>query len=215
MRQRAHRFRDLFGPDGFALLAVEVDRLHRQQVDHAGEVGLEPDRQLHGHGVVAELLLELVHHPERVGAGAVALVHEGNARHLVAPHLLVDGDGLRLHAADGAQHQDGAVEHPQGALDLDGEVDVAGGVDDVDLVAVPLAERGGRGDGDAPFALEFHAVHERAHAVFALDVVHRVDAVGVEEDPLGEGRLARVDVGADADVPDFADVFLHVHLPFA
>ena len=81
--------------------------------------------------------------------------------------------------------------------------------------SVPLAEGGGRGDGDAPLALEFHAVHERAHAVLALDVVHGVDALGVKEDPLGEGGFARVDVGADADVPDFADVFFHVDLPFS
>jgi hypothetical protein len=131
-------------------------------------------------GPVAELLLELIDHAERVGAGAVAFVDEGDARHLVAAHLLVDGDGLGLHAAHGAQNQDGAVEHPQGPLHLDGEIDVPGGVDDVDLVPLPLAEGGGRGDGDAALALQLHAVHEGPDAVLALDVVHGVDALGVK-----------------------------------
>ena len=41
-------------------------------------------------------------------------------------------------------------------------------------------------------------------AVLALDLVDRVDPLGVEEDALGQRGLARVDVGADADVADFA-----------
>jgi hypothetical protein len=60
-------------------------------------------------------------------------------------HLPVDGDALALDARHAAEHEDGAVEHAEGALDLDGEVDVSGRVDDVDLVLPPCAE--GRGGG--------------------------------------------------------------------
>ncbi len=81
-----------------------------------------------------ELLAELVADAERVRAGAVELVDERDARHLVAAHLAIDRVRLRLHAGDAAQHHDGAVEHAQRALDLDREVDVSGGVDDVDVV---------------------------------------------------------------------------------
>ena len=42
--------------------------------------------------------------------GAVALVDEAQARDGVATHLSIDGDGLRLDAADGTEHEDGAVE---------------------------------------------------------------------------------------------------------
>ena len=84
-----------------------------------------------------ELLAQLLADAERVRARAVELVDERDARHLVAAHLAVDGDRLRLHAGDAAQHQDRAVEHAQRALDLDGEVDVARGVDDVDVVPWP------------------------------------------------------------------------------
>jgi hypothetical protein len=75
---------------------------------------------------------------------------------------------LRLHAGDAAQHHDGAVEHAQRPLDLDREVDVAGGVDDVDVVrldadlgraARPGAVGRGRLDGDAALALQLHRVH--------------------------------------------------------
>ena len=60
-----------------------------------------------------------------IGADAVALVDEGDARHVVAVGLAPHRLGLRLDAADGAEHRHRAVEHAQAALDLDGEVDVA------------------------------------------------------------------------------------------
>ena len=74
----------------------------------------------------------------RIGADAVHLVDEGQPRHVVAAHLAVDRQRLGLHAADGAEHQDRPVEHAQAPLHLDGEIDVAGRVDQVDRGVVPL-----------------------------------------------------------------------------
>ena len=65
---------------------------------------------------------------------AVHLVDERDARNPVAIGLAPDRLGLRLDAAHGTEHRDRAVEHAQGALDLGREVDVSGGVDDVDPV---------------------------------------------------------------------------------
>ena len=58
-------------------------------------------------------------------ADAVELVDEADARDVVPVGLAPDGLGLRLDAGDAVEHGDGAVEHAQRALDLDGEVDVA------------------------------------------------------------------------------------------
>ena len=71
-------------------------------------------------------------------APAVELVDEAHPRHVVlglAPH----GLRLRLDAGNAVEAGDRAVEHAQRALDLDGEVDVAGRVDDVDAVLFALA----------------------------------------------------------------------------
>jgi hypothetical protein len=99
--------------------------------------------------VAAQAIADLVHAAVGVGAGAVELVDEHQARHAVlvglAPHRL----GLRLHAAHGVEHGHGAVEHAQRALHLDGEVHVAGRVDDVHAVLAPEAGGGGGGDRDA------------------------------------------------------------------
>jgi hypothetical protein len=40
--------------------------------------------------------------------------------------------------------------------------------------------------------------------------MHRVDALGVVKNALGQGRFARVDVGADTDVPNAANIFFHI-----
>ena len=85
-----------------------------------------------GIGVAAEAVDHHVDGAPEVGAGAVHLVDEGDARDVVAVGLAPDGLGLGLDAGDGVEHDDAAVEDAQAALDLGREVDVAGGVDDVD-----------------------------------------------------------------------------------
>ena len=132
-----------------------------------------------------------------VGADAVHLVDEAEARHVVLVRLPPHRLGLRLDAGDRVEHRDRAVEDAQRALDLDREVDVAGRVDDVDLAVAPL--RGGRGrrDRDAALLLLDHVVHDRGAFVHLADLV---GAAGVVEDALGRRGLARVDVGHDPDV---------------
>ena len=195
--------------DDLAVVAVEEERLADDGVDDALERRLGAHRDLELDRVVPELLLEHVRDALVVGARVVHLVDEGDARDAVALHLLVDGDRLALHALARVEHEDRAVEDAERALDLDGEVDVARRVDDVDVVgrelvlrAVPHAVRRGGLDGDALLALEIHRVHLGADAVLAAHLVDLVDPARVEEDALGERRLARVDVRRDADVAD-------------
>src|SRR5699024_5084947 len=103
------------------------------------------------------------------------------------------------------QHQHGAVEDAERALDLDGEVHVPGGIDQVDVVAVPDAVGGGRLDRDALLALEIHRVHLGAHARLAPDLLDPVNLPRVVVDALRERGLPGVDVGGDTDVADFLD----------
>ena len=60
-----------------------------------------------------------------VGADAVHLVDEADPRHAVLVGLAPDRLRLRLDAGDAVEHRHRTVEHAQGTLDLDGEVDVA------------------------------------------------------------------------------------------
>ncbi len=180
-----------------AQLVLVDDRLHVDEVDDPEEVGLGADRQLDRHGVRAEAVDHRLHAAVEVRADAVHLVDVGDARDLVLVGLAPDGLRLGLDAGDGVEQRDGAVEHAQRALDLDGEVDVARRIDDVDPMVGPLAGGRGGGDRDAALLLLLHPVH-RGRAL--VDLTHLVGAAGVVEDPLGRRRLARVDVGHDSDV---------------
>ena len=117
----------------------------------------------------------------------------------VAVRLPPDSLGLRLDTGDAVEHGDRTVQDPQRPLHLDGEVDVAGRVDDVDGVVTPAGSRRGGGDGNAALLLLLHPVHRGGALV---DLAHLVDLAGVIEDALGDGGLAGVNVGGDADVPD-------------
>src|SRR5690606_9989182 len=128
------------------------------------------------------------------------------------------GLGLRLDALLTVEDGDGAVEDAERALDLDGEVDVARGVDDVHAELLTREEATGRlpeagrrrgRDRDATLLLLLHVVHGRGALVGLTDLV--VDT-RVVEDALGGGGLTRIDVGHDADVAGSFERILAGHL---
>ena len=132
-----------------------------------------------------------------VGAGAVDLVDEQQGGHPEPLQGAHQDPGLRLDTLDGGQHEDRAVEHPEGALDLGDEVRVPGGVDHVHGDVVQR-ERHDRGlDRDAAPALEREAVGLGGAGV---DGARLVEHSGEVQEPLGESGLTGVDVGEDAQV---------------
>src|SRR2546422_270339 len=180
-------------------------RLHAllaDQVDDTLEAVLSPDRQLNGYGIRAETLADHADGAEEVRPRAVHLVDVEDAGDAIAVRLPPDRLRLRLDALNRAHHDDRAVQDAQRSFHLDGKVDVAGRIDDVDAMVAPDAGGGGGGDGDAPLAFLHHPVHRRRAFVHLADPVH---PSRVEQDALGRRRLARVDVGDDADVPNFVE----------
>src|SRR5690606_13386134 len=132
-------------------------------------------------------------------AGPVHLVDERDPGHAVPVGLPPHRLALRFHPGDRVEHGDGTVEDAQGAFHLVGEVDVPGGVDEVDAVTVPGAADGGGEDGDAPVAFLGVEVGDGGAVV---DLAAPVRGAGGVEDPLGDGGLAGVHVGEDAEVAD-------------
>jgi hypothetical protein len=74
---------------------------------------------------------------------------------------------------------------------------VAGGVNDIDDVIVPLAGNRGRLNSDAAFTLLNHKV---GRGVAIVDIAVLVNFAGVKKDALGSRCFARIDVGDNADV---------------
>ena len=205
---RAQLLGDVDDVDLLAEVVAVEDRLHLDEVDDALERVLAADRQLDGHRVRAEALADRLDAAPEVGAGAVELVDEAEARHAVAVGLAPDRLGLGLHAGHAVEDDDRAVEHAQAALHLDGEVHVPGRIDDVDAMVLPEAGRGRGRDRDAALLLLGHPVH-RGRAL--MDLADLVDLVRVEQDPLGDGRLAGVDMRDDPDVPRLGERDLTCH----
>ena len=120
------------------------------------------------------------------------------------------GERLRLDALRGVDDQQRALARGERARDLVGEVDVAGRVDQVQLVGLAVvgvvadAHRL-RLDRDAALALQVHRSRAAAPASRASSTVLRQ-----LEDAVGQRRLAVVDVGDDREV---ADVVLVGHGP--
>src|SRR6202008_1676318 len=82
-------------------------------------------------------------------------------------------------------------------LDLDGEVDVPGRVDDVEALLPPECGRRGRRDGDAALLLLLHQIHRRGAFMHLADLMV---LAGVREDPPRGRGLAGIDVSHDAEV---------------
>src|SRR5262249_8590437 len=137
-----------------------------------------------------------------VGAHAVELVDEGDARHAVLVGLVPDGLALHLDAADGAEYAHGPVQDAEAALDLGGEGHVAGRIDQRDARITPIQRDRGAVDGDALGALQGVEV---GGGVALIDVARLVLAAAEVEDALGGGGLAGVHVGNDADVAQLVE----------
>ena len=182
---------------GAHAFVVPHDRLHGHQVDDALKLFFLADRQLNRYRTRIEALADGVDRMLEVGAHLVHLVDEANARDPVLIGLPPNGFRLRLDAMHGIEHGAGAIEHAQRTLHLGGEVDVAGGVDDIDANVFPETGGSGRGDGDAALLLLRHPVHRRRAF---MDLTDAVRASCIEQDALRRGGLTGIDVSHDADI---------------
>ena len=160
-------------------------------------------------GIEAEVLVDLLAHPLHVRRGQVDLVDDRQELEVVLEREVEVGDRLRLHPLRGVDHHQRALAGHERTPDLMGEVDVTGGVDEVELMELavprPVVEAYRVAlDGDAALALDVHVVE---HLVAELPRLHRPARL---DQPIRKRRLAVIDVGDDAEV---ADVVHEAQLP--
>ena len=121
------------------------------------------------------------------------------------------GLGLWLNAALCAEDGYGTVKNSQRTLNLNGEVNVTRGVDNVYSVSIflylrrvtvelgmsPIASRGSRCDRDTSFLLLLHPVHRSRTFVRFTDLVVNARVV---QDTFRGGRFTCVDMRHNTDV---------------
>ena len=152
-------------------------------------------------GVAADDVGDLLRVPLGLGGGQVDLVEDRDDEQVRFERHIEVGQRLRLDALCRVDEQHRALARRERAGHLVGEVDVPGGVDEVQHV--PAAVFAGPRqpdrlalDRDAAFPLDVHPVQVLGAHVPAGD------HAGELEHPVGKRRLAVVDVRDDAEVAD-------------
>ena len=109
--------------------------------------------------------------------------------------------GLGLGTVIGVDQEEYAIDHAEGAFDFAAEVSVAGGVDDVDGLILPVNGSVFGLNGDALLFLEVHGVH----GAFFHALIGAVNAAFLEQF-VDQRSFAVVNVGDNSDI---ADVLIH------
>ena len=175
--------------------------LQVQEVDDAGQLVLDADRQADGDAACRELFLELPERAVEVGALTVEHVHEDDAREAARLRALPDPPRADLHAHDGAHDDERPVRHGQARDRVALEAGVAGRVDEVDLPLLPLGVRERGGQRHLAPLLVLVPVGD---GVAGLDGAQPVRRAGLEEHRLHERRLSRPAMADDGDVADLS-----------
>ena len=185
------------GIEGKLLHGNEIDRTSKR-AGHMRRTGADRDCDDDRLGV--EALLDIVDDGVEIGALAVHLIDKGDSGNVVFIRLTPDGFALRFDALARAENDDAAVENAERAFDFRGEIDVSGRVDEIKDVSVPVESYARGVNGNSAFAFFRVKVGDRSSRVDHADLMNELR---VEEHLLGNGRLARVDMGDNADISQF------------
>ena len=204
---------DLAGDVRLLHLAVGGDEgLHGHEIDDAGKAGLRSHGDLERAQASLEALLEGLEGAEEVGALAVETVDHDGPGQPVLVGVLPDLLRLHLHAGHRIHDDDGRARRAQSRPRVGHEVAVSGGVDQVEAVALPVAE--GDGGAERDLALDLVGV-EVGGGGAVIDLAEPVDGAGREEDAFHQRCLADSAVPREAHVANLRDVRRHACLPSA
>ncbi len=188
---------EIGGEQAVVLVRQRVQRGRAEAGQEAGGVRAESGGGPHGDERYGEPLGHLAEHGCVPGAAPVDLVDEDQGRDAQPAQGAHQHAGLRLDAFDGGDDQDGSVQHAEHPLHLGDEVRVTRGVDEVDGDAVEREGDDGGLDGDTASPLQREGVGGGAAGVDTADLV---DHSGGVQEPFGQARLTRVDVGEDSQI---------------
>ena len=127
-------------------------------------------------------------------AGRSILLRQATTSRSFSSGQVAVGQSLGLDALGGVDDEDDRLAGGQRPAHLVGEVDVTRGVDQVDDVVVPGQPNRLELDRDSPLPLQVHRVEVLGPHVSGVDGPRQL------EHPIGQRRLAVVDVGDDRRV---------------
>jgi hypothetical protein len=155
------------------------------------------DGYLHRQGQSAQAVFDRLDGEIIRGTNPIHLVRKTNPGYSIAVRLPPDGLALRFNTLYRIKDHHPAIQHAQRALNLGGEVDMTGGIDDVDLVILPVCGHRGRHDRDPPLAFLHHPIRDRGAVI---NITQAICSPGVKQDPLSRRRFARVNMRNNANI---------------
>ncbi|MCY1422034.1 hypothetical protein D9M71_377030 [compost metagenome] len=156
-------------------------------------------------GIDADDFFDFFFNTVRIGLWQVDLVQHRHHFQALLDRRVAVGNRLRFNALTGIDHQQRAFTGSQRTAHLIGEVNVAGGVNEVQLVVdtvfgFVIQRNAVRLDGDPALALEVHGVQDLGFH-FALG-----EAATHLDEAIGQRRLAMVNVGDDGEIADMTQI---------
>ena len=156
---------------------------HVKDVDDAGELVLDADRDVHRNALGRELRAELLQGAEEVGSLAVQHVDEDDAREIEVSCELPGACRSDLDAHDPRHGQERTLHDPGSRPELALEARIARHVDEVQLPPLPLHMCERRRDRELALVLVLVRIRDRRAG---LDRTEPVDRARLEEERLDE-----------------------------
>src|ERR1041384_640555 len=126
---------------------------------------------------------------------SVDLVNDDDRLEMVFKCFSQNKAGCGLWTIVRVHYEQNAIDHFHYAFDFTAEIGVAGRIDDVDSVIIPLKRGVLRANRDSLFALEIHRIH---HSLF--DFLIGAESSGLAQQLVDQGCFAVIDVRNDSDV---------------
>ena len=159
---------------------------------HVLQQGLPVPPRSEIHAALPQPSPQLGQQPSPVRSGQVHLVDKQEGGDAIALQQPPQGEGVPLHPVGAADHQDGAVQHLEGALHLSGEIHVSRRVQQGDLHPLQGEHRLLGEDGDAPLPLQRLGVQK---GVLVVHPSQLLQPPAVVEQGLRQGGLSCVHMG--------------------
>ena len=145
-------------------------------------------------GLTAKEVDELGLDSVNVGGGEIDFVDDGDDIEVLLESEIDVGEGLSLDALGGVHDEDGGFDSLERAGDFVREVDMAGSINEVEFIALPMHLDRGELNGDALFAFKIHGIQELG--------LHFASGNGAGElhHAIGDGGFTMVDMGDNTKI---------------
>ena len=190
-RHLLHILRNVRFCDIFAEVVIVNESLHGHQINDALKFVFLANRQLNRNRIGIQTVFHHLYGIVKVSSHDVHLIDEGHPGNVVlvslAPHIF----RLWLHAAFGTEDTHRSVQNAQGALYLNGKINVSRRINDIDAVFLPkTGGRSGR-NGDTALLLLLHPVHLGGSFMGIADLM---GLTGIEQNTFRQRGLTGVNV---------------------